>query len=91
MLQNKYRDQDLQFIGIAMQKPEEVLDFMQEYKMNYPVLTGELDVINVAKSYGNVFGALPYTVFLNKNGVIIHVKTGPLTGSEVESVIVSIL
>src|SRR3974390_64998 len=36
--QEKYRDQGLQVIGISMDDgPKPVLDFYQEFKMNYPV------------------------------------------------------
>ena len=90
-LQSKYADQGLQFIGIALQRPEDVIEFIATYGVNYPVLAGELEVISVAKSYGNHIGALPYTVFIDREGLISYVKRGPLDAEIAEDVIISLL
>ena len=90
-LQHKYEGQGLQFIGIALQRPEEVTEFMESTGMNYPVLAGEMEVIKIAESYGNDIGALPYTVILNRKGQIHFVKRGPLPGAEAEAIISELL
>lgn len=90
-LQTRYGEKGLQVIGIALQKPEELGEFVREYKMNYPVLAGEEAVIEIAQSYGNTIGALPYTAIINRKGDIVFVKAGPVTGAEVESVIRTLL
>ena len=86
-LQAKYQAAGLQFIGVALQKPEEVRQFVDDHGMNYPVLTGELEVIKLAESYGNDIGALPYTVIIDRNGQVAHVKPGVLPTEEAESII----
>ncbi len=90
-LQEKYRTQGLQFIGIALQKPEEVREFVAEHGVNYPILAGELEVIKLAEAYGNSIGALPYTVIIDRNGQIAHVKPGILPTEEAESIITGLL
>ena len=90
-LQDKYQAQGLQFIGIALQKPEEVREFVAEHKVNYPILAGELEVIKLAEAYGNNIGALPYTVIIDRNGQIAHVKPGILPTEEAESIITGLL
>lgn len=90
-LQEKYRAQGLQFIGIALQKPEEVREFVAEHEVNYPILAGELEVIKLAEAYGNNIGALPYTVIIDRNGHISHVKPGILPTEEAESIISGLL
>ena len=90
-LQDKYADQGLQFIGIALQTAAEVRDFVQELGMNYPVLVGGSDVIDVAEKYGNSLGALPYTVIIGRDHRIHFTKRGPLHYEEAEKVIRSIL
>ena len=90
-LQEKYQTQGLQFIGIALQQPEEVREFVTEHKVNYPILTGELEVIELAEAYGNHIGALPYTVIIDRNGKIAHVKPGILPTEEAESIITGLL
>lgn len=90
-LQKKYGDRGLQFVGIALQKPEEVVEFAREHAMNYPVLTGEMAVITVAQSYGNTQGALPYTAVIDRAGVIRYTKIGQMPGTRLEALIQPLL
>jgi len=90
-LQNKYADRGLQFIGIALQRREEVLGFMQQHEMNYPVLAGEMEVVELTRAYGNEIGALPYTVIIDRDGKIAFVKQGQLSGEMAEAVISRLL
>ena len=59
--------------------------------MNYPVLAGELEVVELAESYGNHIGALPYTVIIDREGLIAFVKHGQLTGKDAEKIISGLL
>jgi peroxiredoxin len=77
-LQDKLGPQGLQLIGVAIDKIDKVKDFMDTYGVNYPMLIGVDDAIEIAKSYGNRFGALPYTVIIDRNGHIAHVQRGEL-------------
>ena len=86
-LQDKYADQGLQFIGIALQTATEVQDFVRELGMNYPILVGGSDVIGVAEEYGNSIGALPYTVIIGRDHRIHFTKRGPLKYEEAEKII----
>ena len=90
-LQSLYGEQGLQFLGIALQSADEVRDFVREYAMNYPVLTGELEVIKLAESLGNQVGGLPYTVILDRTGTVRFIKAGALSRSEAESAITALL
>ena len=90
-LQAEYQADGLQFIGIALQEAEEIRDFLQEFNVNYPSLVGARDVIKVAKQLGNDIGALPYTVFIDREGTISFTHRGPLLKSDAEKVIQSLL
>lgn len=90
-LQSEYGDQGLQFVGIALQKPADVVDFAREHGMNYPNLAGELPVIRVAEAYGNTVGALPYTTVVDRQGTIVFARQGPVRGPEMEAVIEPLL
>lgn len=90
-LQNEYGEQGLQFIGIALQKAEEVQEFAAELGMNYPILTGEQTVIKVAEDFGNTIGILPYTVVVDRNQKITFIKKGPLHYEEANAVIKPLL
>ena len=86
-LQKEYGGQGLQIIGIALQKPAEVVAFAREHGMNYPLLAGEMPVVRVAEDYGNDIGALPYTVVIDRHGRIAFIKQGPVTATEMKRVL----
>lgn len=90
-LQNQYGEQGLQFLGIALQYPEELTEFLEEFPLNYPTLAGGTDVIAAGKALGNGIGALPYTVIIDKEGIIKFTRRGKLSKSEAESVIIPLL
>ncbi len=90
-LQKKYQARGLQFVGIALQRPEEVRPFAAEHGMNYPVLAGELEVIEAAEAYGNRLGALPYTVFINRDGRVAAARAGALSTEQAEAIIARLL
>lgn len=90
-LQEKYSERGVQFVGIALQRAEEVRDFVIAKGINYPVLAGEADVIRVAEGYGNQIGTLPYTVFIDREQRIAFIKRGPLKEVEADRVINSLV
>ena len=90
-LQNKYAKQGLQFVGIALQNADEITDFVQSQKINYPVLVGHMDVVKLAESLGDNMGILPYTVIIDRNKKIYFIKNGRLHGDKAEQVIKSLL
>jgi thiol-disulfide isomerase/thioredoxin len=90
-LQEIYGEQGLQFIGIALQEAEDVKPFMQKIAMNYPSLLGIEKVTEVAKSFGNRFVVLPYTVVIDRDSKIVYIHSGPIKYEETEALIKSIL
>jgi thiol-disulfide isomerase/thioredoxin len=72
-LQNKYRDQGLQIVGISMDDgPEPVRDFYQSFKMNYPVVMGNA---TTGELYGGVLG-LPIAFLIGRDGRIYSKHIG---------------
>jgi peroxiredoxin len=66
-LQNKYRDQGLQIIGISMDDgPAPVREFYQRFNMNYPVGMGDA---KMGELYGGVLG-LPIAFLIGRDGRI---------------------
>ncbi len=69
-LQNKYRNQGLQIVGVSMDdSPEPVRDYSQRLKMNYPVVMGNS---TIGELYGGVLG-LPIAFVIGRDGRI-HAK-----------------
>jgi peroxiredoxin len=82
---NRYRDRGFQIVGIAIDKPKAVTDFINNLGVNYPQLIGEQDAIEVSQLYGNHYEALPYSVLFDRQGIIRFVKPGELKPNTLES------
>lgn len=90
-MQEELGDKGLQFVGVAIDEKDKVLDFMDSYGVNYPILIGTDDAIKVAEQYGNRFGALPWTVVVDRSGTIVHAQGGEFTKQKAQAVITPLL
>lgn len=83
---DKYRRQGLLVLGIGLEdKAESVRDFMKAYEMNYPVLLAKDKGIELMQALGNSRAGLPYTVVINRRGVIVASKLGAMSQTELEA------
>lgn len=72
-LQDKYRNQGLQVIGISIDDTEsELRDFYRKHNMNYPVIPGDQ---KTADAFGGVLG-LPTTFIIDRDGHIRERQVG---------------
>jgi len=53
-LQSEYADAGIQVIGVAVDFREDVVAFLQEIAVNYPVLIGEQEAIDAAEAFGKI-------------------------------------
>lgn len=60
----------LQIIGIAMDEMGNVEAFLRTTPVDYPILVGEGDVMQTGHDYGNTSGVLPYSVLVDRQGII---------------------
>lgn len=90
-LQEKYTERGLQIVGVAIDERGAVQDFANTMGINYPILAGEQEAIDVAKQYGNRFGALPYSAIVDRQGRIVSIQQGELTQEAVEKIIAPLL
>ena len=74
-LQKAYKDKGLAVIGIAIDTRANVVDFVDPMDINYPIMIGDKEGISLAKAYGNRYGVLPYTVFVDRSGKIVTTPT----------------
>ena len=90
-LQNQHRDDGLQFVGIAIDDPKAVKEFVKTTAIDYPILAAEQEGIEVAEKYGNDVGVLPYTAIINRAGNITFVQFGELKKELAQEMIAPLL
>lgn len=86
-LQSQYESAGLQVVGIALDDVQKVREFVQAFDITYPILVGSTDVMAVNQLYGNQSGALPYSVLIDRDGIIRWQFTGALQQGELVDVL----
>ena len=87
-MQNRYGPRGFQVIGISMDDDEKpVLDFQQQFKINYPVAVGSA---KLAEQYGGVLG-LPITFVIDPEGRIVSRHIGQTSAEVFESEVQKLL
>lgn len=66
-LQREYAGKNVQFVGIAIDQTERVRNFAREFGVNYPLLIGGLDAVELSRRLGNTAGVLPFTVLIGRD------------------------
>jgi len=82
-LQDEYRQRGVQFVGLAIDDPEAVQDFVDTYGVEYPVLIGDIDAVDVSRRLGNRFSGLPFTLIVAPGGEIAIRHAGGLNREQI--------
>ena len=90
-LQRDYESAGLQVIGIALDDAQSVRRFVQTYGISYPILVGSEDVFATSTAYGNDEGVLPYSVLVDKTGVVRWQHAGIIQREEISSLLSDLL
>lgn len=69
---------DLTVVGIAVDYADQVRRFAGQFKIDYPVLIGEQDALEVAAKFGMTSPAFPFTVFTDQRGEVVALFVGEL-------------
>ncbi len=83
-LQSEHQDRGLQVVGIALDDAQVVNNFVQAFGISYPVLVGEGDVFHVSAAFGNQEGVLPFSVLIDRKGVIRWQYAGKLKPEDLD-------
>jgi thiol-disulfide isomerase/thioredoxin len=77
----------VQVVGIAIDQVDKVKPYAAEMRITYPVLVGELEVMDLARAAGNALGGLPYTVVLDRRGEIARTELGGVSQAKLEDMV----
>lgn len=86
-VQQKLAAKGVQFVGIGIDTPDNIINFQKAHPVSYPLLMGSYEVLKLTVELGNKSSALPFTVILDRNGRIAHSKMGKLSETELEQLL----
>ena len=90
MLNGVYLSQnpsEFSVVGIAIDKPEKVAQFIAELGINFPIMIGQSDAYDIMKKLGNEALTLPYTILIDETGQVIWNKNTELKHSDMDEVL----
>ncbi|TXK97677.1 redoxin [Methylococcaceae bacterium CS5] len=90
-LQTEYAQQNVQFIGIAIDDPLLVDDYLSFIDINYPILIAETGGAKLSQKLGNTVNAVPFTVIVNQQSQIIFRHPAELTKQKLRELIEPLL
>lgn len=90
-LHTEYEKKGLQFIGIALDDAEPVKEFIASKKITYPILLGEDQGTKLAHDLGNIVNTVPFTVIVNKQGLVVKSQMGELSRKQLLEIITPLL
>ncbi len=90
-MQTKYGKRGLQIIGVAVDKKKDVMNFRDFNFINYPILSGQEDAMNIMAKYGDHIGSLPYSVVIDQQGRVLGRKVGAYQPAELQALLDSLL
>lgn len=80
--QQRFGGHGLQVVGIALDAPGAVSDYLREVPVRYPILVGLGHVPEPSMLFGDTRGALPYSVLIGRDGRILKSKLGGFDSAE---------
>ena len=78
-MQSQFDARGLTFIGIAIDDVAKVRAFAEAYRINYPILVGNLEAMELSSVAGNARGGLPYTLVIDRSGQVRSQHYGGLS------------
>ncbi|OYY58408.1 MAG: alkyl hydroperoxide reductase [Polynucleobacter sp. 35-46-207] len=90
-LQAEFLSQNVLFVGIGIDSPSNIRQFLEMTPVSYPIVIGGLEGSALSKQMGNAQGALPYTIIIDAKGKATSSKLGKISEEELRKAIKSAL
>ena len=90
-LQDKYRDKSVQFVGISIDTASKILEFQKTTPVSYPLLIGDIGVMEKSAALGNTRQALPFTAVFDGQGHLSATKLGRFAEADLERLLLELV
>ena len=84
-VQAEYAERGVTIVGVAIDNASAVKRFRDEQNIVIPLLVAGAAGTELVRQLGNVSGALPYTVLVDRRGSVVQSKLGRLQASELRA------
>ncbi|WP_244815189.1 TlpA disulfide reductase family protein [Caballeronia sp. Lep1P3] len=81
-MQREYQKKGVTFIGLGVDSEKNIGDFLKKVPVDYPVYVTGFGGADLARSFGNNAGGLPFTVVIDAKGAVRLTKLGEVNESE---------
>ena len=90
-LQEKYRNKGVQFVGISIDTAAKILEFQKTTPVSYPLLIGDIAVMENSAVLGNTRQALPFTAVFDLQGHLSATKLGRYAETDLERLLLELV
>ena len=88
---DKLLSSKVEFVGIAIDQVAKVVDFARNVRVSYPLLMADATGLDLVRTLGNPSGGLPFTVVLDRKGMVAHRNLGSITQQKIEDQVAPML
>jgi thiol-disulfide isomerase/thioredoxin len=90
-LQEALDPSQVQVVGIAIDRLEAVEQFIEGHPVNYPVLIGDVEAVELSRRLGNRLQGLPFTVIFDHHGRRAFSQVGEITQATLDTQLQALL
>ncbi len=85
--QRRYGSDRLQVLGVSLDEPKALKEYLNKSPLGFPTLMGERDGFNLMARYGHPRGSIPFSVLLGPDGKVLARKAGAFSESELDTLL----
>jgi thiol-disulfide isomerase/thioredoxin len=90
-VRDRFVSKSVEIVGIGIDDRLKIAEFAKTYHVTFPILVAGTGALDLMRRLGNVAGALPFTVVLDRRGSLVHRRLGMFTRAELEGVVERLL
>ena len=90
-MQKKYVAKRVQFVGIGIDNVSKIAEYSAEMNIDYVLLVGGREVLDLTKELGNRAEVLPFTVILDRLGKVTYAHVGVMTEAALDAALLPII